>query len=65
MAVIEMLAPVSGRSHSVSTFGKMLVSGRRICSEKFMFLVIPAGILGFDGEKTLSIGILVNTNYYW
>ena len=36
---------------------KMSVNGRRICSEKFMFLVIPAGTLGFDGTKTLSLDI--------
>lgn len=34
----------------------MLVNGRRV-SEKFMSLVIPAGTLGFDGTKTLSVDI--------
>ena len=36
----------------------MLVDGRRICSEKFIFMMIPAGTLGFDGTKTLSLNIL-------
>lgn len=35
----------------------MLVNGRRIFSEKFMSLVIPAGTLGFDRAKTLSVDI--------
>lgn len=35
----------------------MSVNGRRMCSEKFMFLAIPAGTRGFDGMKTLSLDI--------
>lgn len=35
----------------------MLVNRRRIRSEKFRSLVIPAGTLGLEGTKALSVDI--------
>lgn len=36
---------------------KMSANRSNFCSENFMSLVIPAGTLGFDGTKTLSVDI--------